>query len=1547
MAKTNGEQSMGEFDKAVKAGLNTDVPAHLRATNTDATPPETVAATPYDPRTALSAKSKAELAAVQLSTDEDDAGAGVNAEAQQDPYKDTPPPPPVFYKESPVLTPEEAGVEDEGTLNSEQLIARFSKANTVAGLRQIIIDNNGLVSEEKGQTTQYWMQMLSKIDLGQDDVNALTDLYGFRRAYVRIVHASDEWFSEKKRVMLDEYYDAYSDKGVEGGTTVPPVLSKTLAENNVPVVANADTTRLSSAFDDDIVLPGASETPKRTFDRDGLGIPESLRIPVADEYTDHNDEIDVKPVDAVLDVNTPAVVRVKNAALVETPEASAEQPPQETINSRELYKKRVDNLFNNSQEIINKCIRISKQYEQDLKKLDKDGQNISGPAISRVNRLLFESRSAITRLERRYSFKGLRSKGVSSEDYIRLMDRLQPFGIGFTHGSSELVFDQQLVFEDKKQTTILKKFENRLMNSELSRHGVAKVLSLVGGMAATIAVEALAPGDQTKLRQVVGMALSSPILVAGVTQFTYGLGQGLTKSRVSAVGKFGDWLVRNSTKANAAFYGSKLGAVASSFGAGWAVGTLADTMLLHAGAKADNWVHRAQNLQPEIALPVSEPAKGSEATAQPPQPTQVGEVVNPVVESTETPTATVTAESTSTATATETATATSTNTSTGVPTETATATATSTATHQPTATATSTATPKATATAEPIPTNEPTAQPTAKPTQQPADAVTPLPEITPAPAILTDADMAQVASSAIIERFDNDSYALYLDMDGDGKIDSNVSLDLDFQVQDSFNGVAKDGVTETEIEDRYSRPTKQFSSFSQLQEFIDDHRAELNLPEPTAQPTATATSTATPKATATAEPVPTNEPTAQPTAEPTQQPAETPVVQADKADQVPAPTAVDPATASIPSIKTPKWIQDTQGAINRFFNPGEGVAPVVDNQVAPVVPAKVESPATPIVTPAQVEKPDTNAANLPTVQPNVTAEPIPTNEPTVQPTRQPADNVPPVAVESEIDDAKTALPSSDIQPELSDEDKEKARNLVQRAMKGFSNLFSSAEQVDASTTVPSSPTTPEVNKLNVLVGNAKTHLIQQGQDLFGVAIEYGRDLADVMEANPQIQDPNHVAVGDRIVIPEPSSELADLDPTNKVSLPDVSTEAASPHIVQSGESLATIAQENGVPLQGLVEANPQIENPALIHPGDEVNIPEVAPVEITEPTDIRSPWQKGLDAVDRVQSSGVIDTVEHPQGVANVIKNADALIPGDFTPAQEDNLAVMSEQVMSEDNRPEVGTPEDTILMLNSGQLGELTDAQQAHLDGIMNGQINFDQSHIMPDAAPVVTEAAGEVAAASVASPVSEAVAGAEVETTANTATGTEAASSSAQAGTEAGTAKAAEVASTQEAEPAADPEIVADLPGNMTVATEVIVQEGDNLSKIVGTYNQSEYEVYNSSGINGTGGETQTAFTGLNIVDVVTDDANKDIFNTPRTAEPYQDVQEFVKSHEGHLVTVQDLMDNGLGDQFDELTKNIHPGQKINLKAVDMGRPVEGSFAETLDVHPKIVQKLEQTNN
>ena len=80
------------------------------------------------------------------------------------------------------------------------------------------------------------------------------------------------------------------------------------------------------------------------------------------------------------------------------------------------------------------------------------------------------------------------------------------------------------------------------------------------------------------------------------------------------------------------------------------------------------------------------------------------------------------------------------------------------------------------------------------------------------------------------------------------------------------------------------------------------------------------------------------------------------------------------------------------------------------------------------------------------------------------------------------------------------------------------------------------------------------------------------------------------------------------------------------HTVVPGDTLWAIARANGVPLQQLIEANPQIQNPDLIFPGQRINIPAGG----TPPsTDTQQPPSAGAEpptaGADEPPTTGDVD----------------------------------------------------------------------------------------------------------------------------------------------------------------------------------------------------------------------------------------------------------------------------------------------------------------------------------
>ncbi|QUH25780.1 LysM peptidoglycan-binding domain-containing protein [Serpentinicella alkaliphila] len=132
--------------------------------------------------------------------------------------------------------------------------------------------------------------------------------------------------------------------------------------------------------------------------------------------------------------------------------------------------------------------------------------------------------------------------------------------------------------------------------------------------------------------------------------------------------------------------------------------------------------------------------------------------------------------------------------------------------------------------------------------------------------------------------------------------------------------------------------------------------------------------------------------------------------------------------------------------------------------------------------------------------------------------------------------------------------------------------------------IPTAGVTPPVPPVDFCPGGT-VYIVQPGDTLFLIARRVGVTLQRLIEANPQIADPNVIQVGQRICIPP-------VVPTPPVPpLPPVVCPSGTIYIVQPGDTMFIIARRFGVSLQRLIDANPQIADPNIIQVGQRICVP--------------------------------------------------------------------------------------------------------------------------------------------------------------------------------------------------------------------------------------------------------------------------------------------------------------------------------------------------------------------
>ncbi|MBN1966086.1 MAG: LysM peptidoglycan-binding domain-containing protein [Anaerolineae bacterium] len=129
------------------------------------------------------------------------------------------------------------------------------------------------------------------------------------------------------------------------------------------------------------------------------------------------------------------------------------------------------------------------------------------------------------------------------------------------------------------------------------------------------------------------------------------------------------------------------------------------------------------------------------------------------------------------------------------------------------------------------------------------------------------------------------------------------------------------------------------------------------------------------------------------------------------------------------------------------------------------------------------------------------------------------------------------------------------------------------------------------------------HIVQAGETLARIAASYGVNWTDLAAAN-NIANPNHILVGQQIVImsssaPDTAAVPGTLLPSPVVEEPVVANPVVTPvptsnyattHIVQRGESLSIIARIYGVTWSDIARAN-GIVDPNRIYAGQSLTIP--------------------------------------------------------------------------------------------------------------------------------------------------------------------------------------------------------------------------------------------------------------------------------------------------------------------------------------------------------------------
>lgn len=123
---------------------------------------------------------------------------------------------------------------------------------------------------------------------------------------------------------------------------------------------------------------------------------------------------------------------------------------------------------------------------------------------------------------------------------------------------------------------------------------------------------------------------------------------------------------------------------------------------------------------------------------------------------------------------------------------------------------------------------------------------------------------------------------------------------------------------------------------------------------------------------------------------------------------------------------------------------------------------------------------------------------------------------------------------------------------------------------------------------------AEVYVVQAGDTLSAIARRYGLSNAEILDANPDISDPNSLEVGQELTIPGVSAPAETGGATAETGGDTTGGEGATrEYVVQVGDSIASIGAQFGVSGDEIEELN-NITDPNEIYVGQTLLIPSSA-----------------------------------------------------------------------------------------------------------------------------------------------------------------------------------------------------------------------------------------------------------------------------------------------------------------------------------------------------------------
>jgi len=244
------------------------------------------------------------------------------------------------------------------------------------------------------------------------------------------------------------------------------------------------------------------------------------------------------------------------------------------------------------------------------------------------------------------------------------------------------------------------------------------------------------------------------------------------------------------------------------------------------------------------------------------------------------------------------------------------------------------------------------------------------------------------------------------------------------------------------------------------------------------------------------------------------------------------------------------------------------------------------------------------------------------------------------------------------------------------------------------------PSSPSPAPLGLRPSDLAIYKIERGDTLWGIARKNGVSLAELLNANPNLDKNSRLSIGQEVMIPAVGQGVSSAPQATPLSTVSSSVTGAT-YKVQRGDTLSGIARKHGVPLSVLLKEN-NLALSTIIRVGQILAIPSdfspsspsPAPARLVPPGATTHTVEKGenLSRISAIYGVSVSDIMEW-NGLSNpgMIRAGQSLIVSQSSSSEP--VPVSGNVIVPESSKNEAATPTDPSSTLqdffNDSEVGD------------------------------------------------------------------------------------------------------------------------------------------------------------------------------------------------------------------------------------------------------------------